>query len=93
MGKVDSFRIDGLRLFFNSHDHLPPHFHAIKSGEWEIRVYFLLCSQEKGLKFDSKFARHPPSSKEQKKILDYVLKNRASLLEEWEAKVCIKENL
>ena len=51
MGKVESFNLDGLDLFFNSHDHLPPHFHVRKPGQGEIRVFFLLCNQENGLNF------------------------------------------
>ncbi|NCR39243.1 MAG: DUF4160 domain-containing protein [Microcystis aeruginosa W13-11] len=54
MGKVESFNLDGLDLFFNSHDHLPPHFHVRKPGQWEIRVFFLLCNQENVLNFQVK---------------------------------------
>jgi hypothetical protein len=27
-----------------SNDHLPPHFHAKRKGQWEVRVYFLESS-------------------------------------------------
>jgi len=43
---VDAFEIDGLDLWFNSSDHLPPHFHARKPGEWEVRVYILVTTAE-----------------------------------------------
>lgn len=93
MGKVQSFKLEGLDLFFNSNDHMPPHFHVRKPGAWEIRVYFLLCSKEKGLIFDIKY---PPnaqiSSKDENRILKLVLENRSHLLMEWEKKVCIKED-
>jgi hypothetical protein len=36
--RLDAFSVAGLELFFNSLDHLPPHFHARRPGEWEIRV-------------------------------------------------------
>lgn len=92
MAKVQSFKIDGLDLFFNSNDHSPEHFHARKSGAWEIRVYFMLSSQENGLIFDCKYPPNPQiSSKEKNKILKLVLENRSKLLDEWEKKVCIKE--
>ena len=40
MGKVDAVVLEGLDLWFNSSDR-PPHLHARRRGEWEIRVYFL----------------------------------------------------
>lgn len=94
MGKVDSIAIDGLELVFRSHDHLPEHFHAKKKGSWEIRVYIKLCNKEKGLVYDAKWPRNIQiSSNDEKKILKLVLQNKASLLEEWEQKVCIREDL
>jgi hypothetical protein len=33
--------LTGLELWFNSRDHLPPHFHAEKVGQWEVRVMFM----------------------------------------------------
>jgi hypothetical protein len=93
LGKVESFNLDGLDLFFNSHDHWPPHFHVRKPGQWEIRVFFLLCNQENGLNFQVKWpANAKISSKEKKQILDHVLANRSKLLSEWEAKVCTQGN-
>jgi hypothetical protein len=93
LGKLQSFKIDGLDLFFNSNDHRPEHFHVRKSGAWEIRVYFLRCSKGKELVCDIKY---PPnaqiSTKEKNKILKLVLENRSKLLIEWEQKVCIKED-
>ena len=58
MGRVDAFAIGGLDLWFNSHDHGPPHFHVRRPGEWEIRVYFLDCTEEV-LVFDQKWGREP----------------------------------
>lgn len=93
MGKVQCFKIDGLYLFFNSHDHRPPHFHARKSGAWEIRVNILLCSKENGLISTAKYPPNPQiSSKDEKQILKFVLENKSKLLIEWEQKVCIKED-
>ena len=36
MGRVDAFAVPGVELWFNSSDHLPPHFHASQVGEWEV---------------------------------------------------------
>jgi len=44
--------------FWHSKDHCPPHFHAKhKQGEWEIRVFFIECTDHL-LSYDYKF---PPS--------------------------------
>jgi hypothetical protein len=93
LSKVETFALDGLDLFFNSNDHLPQHFHVRKPGQWEIRVFFRRCSQQKGLDFVIKWsANSGPSSKEKHKILKLVLENRSALLMEWQKKVCVKEN-
>jgi hypothetical protein len=88
VGKVDAFTIPGLDLWFNSSDHLPPHFHARKPGTWEIRVYFLLCT-EKSMVYDIKWPSHDPgpSRKEQERMLNGILENRVNLLREWQYKV------
>ena len=93
MGKLQSFKIDGLDLFFNSNDHNPAHLHVRKLGAWEIRVYILFCSKEDGLDFTAVYPPNPQiSSKEKNKILKLVLENKSKLLIEWKQKVCIKEN-
>jgi len=40
MAKVKCFEIEGLFCWFWPMDHEPPHFHAKRNGEWEIRVKF-----------------------------------------------------
>jgi hypothetical protein len=59
VGKVDAVVLEGLDLWFNSSDHRPPHLHARRRGEWEIRVYFLLCTDDE-LVFDCKWAKRIP---------------------------------
>lgn len=86
MGKLECFSVDGLDCWFNSHDHLPPHFHARRPGEWEIRVFFLLCT-EKNLQHEIKWGAEP-SKKYRNAILDAVSSHRAELLTEFEEKVC-----
>jgi hypothetical protein len=88
MGKVDCFQVSGLELYFNSSDHLPPHFHALKLDAWEIRVYFL-TSTEKTLDYDVKWSRGGgPSAPMLGEILAHVLAHREDILLEWERKVC-----
>ena len=41
MAKLECFTIGGIELWFYSNDHLPPHFHAKRKGQWEVRVNFL----------------------------------------------------
>ena len=86
LGKVESFAIGGLDLWFNSHDHGPPHFHVRRPGEWEIRVYFL-SGTENALDFDMKWGREP-SRTYIRTFTHHVVTKRAALLEEWEQEVC-----
>ncbi len=86
MGRVDAFSLEGLDLWFNSSDHLPAHIHVGRRSAWEIRVYFLLCTEE-GLEFDLKWGKGPPAPIKAM-ILEAVLEHRAALLMEWERKVC-----
>lgn len=94
MGKVESFSLSGLRLWFNSYDHRPPHFHVKKPSAWEIRV-FILTTQDKNLDFNVKFntGKKLPTSAEQKEIAILVVNYREQLLLEWESKVFIQEKL
>ncbi|MEX2598353.1 MAG: DUF4160 domain-containing protein [Dehalococcoidia bacterium] len=88
MGKVDCLSIHGLDLWFNSSDHLPPHIHVRKRGEWEIRVFFMACTTDRldwSLKWRLKGSG--PSSRERAELLGQVLKRRAELYAEWERKV------
>lgn len=87
MGKVDAVVLEGLDLWFNSSDHLPPHLHARRRGEWEIRIYFLLCTDDE-LIFDCKWVKKAPSARVIDKIRKAVVDHRAELLREWEQKVC-----
>ena len=87
MGKVDAFTIDGVEVWFNSSDHTPPHFHASRSGKWEIRVHFLLCTKA-NLVFDKKWAKTSIARRDREGILAAALNHREALLREWELKVC-----
>jgi len=88
LGKVESITIEGLDLWFNSSDHLPPHLHASKTGHWEIRVFILECNQRL-LSHTVKWSRFgkKPGSQELNEVLKAVLEHRDELLREWERKV------
>jgi hypothetical protein len=47
MAKLECLAIPGIELWFVSQDHLPPHFHAKRKGQWEVRVFFLEGSTSK----------------------------------------------
>jgi hypothetical protein len=84
--KLECFSIDGVSLWFWSNDHEPPHFHAKRSGEWEVRVNFL---QGPGEMFDLIWAKKKTSvSKADKERLhEMVEQHRLEILREWEEKV------
>lgn len=73
-----------MELFFNSSDHLAPHFHAERSGEWEVRVFFL---REEASMVEVKWALKTPSTKALGKLCAAAAQFRAELLMEWELKV------
>jgi hypothetical protein len=87
LGKVDAFEIDGMDLWINSSDHIPPHFHASRPGEWEIRVMFLQCTED-NLVFEKKWAKKLLGRRDRERILAAALNHREALLREWERKVC-----
>ncbi|NUN98523.1 MAG: DUF4160 domain-containing protein [Candidatus Omnitrophica bacterium] len=43
MSRVKAFKIRGVRCWFWSGDHHPPHFHVEhEGGDWSARVFFSL---------------------------------------------------
>jgi hypothetical protein len=82
MAKVACFEIEGLKCWFWSNDHNPPHFHVKRNGEWEIKVNFLEGDDMFKLKWGDW-----PRSKVLKQIWNAVTANRDALLAEWEAQV------
>jgi hypothetical protein len=86
VSKISAFIIPGLDCLLFSNDHYPPHFHIKKAGRWEIRVYFLSCTEQE-LNYKFKFPKKPnrdegPTGRERRDILKAVLKHRAALLKE-----------
>jgi len=89
MAKVEAFEFPGIELLFHTRDeHPPPHFHAIKTGKWNIRVNFMLCHGGH-FDFSVKYAIDGvgPSHREQRKLLELILANRDVLLAQWDAVV------
>ena len=77
MLRVACFAVIGLELWFNSDDHLPPHFHAEKAGEWQVRVHFL---RERTEMIAVVYTRHPrhPTKGELKALLREAEKPRST---------------
>jgi hypothetical protein len=82
MALVEAFSIQGLRLWFWSNDHDPPHFHAKKTGEWEVKVSFLLDEAEM---LEVKWQAKKPSERILSKLRAKAREHREALLEEWTA--------
>jgi hypothetical protein len=88
VGRLTSFALAGLELWFNTDDHMPPHFHAEKPGEWEVRVYFLRDRAMFEAKWTTRARR--PSRGALRARAALAEANRAGLLVEWEQKVSVK---
>lgn len=89
MPTVTALTVDGLELSFRSNDHRPPHFHATRLGEWEIRVYILTTTKQK-LDYSVKWPRKGtagPSGRLERILRRAVVQHRVALLAEFEEKV------
>lgn len=85
MGKVASFRLEGVECWFYSQDHRPPHFHARKRGQWHVRVFFLEpreCMMER-----VPGERAVIGGADRKALGIRAEQHRGELLKEWEEKV------
>ncbi|MEO7033126.1 MAG: DUF4160 domain-containing protein [Gemmatimonadaceae bacterium] len=87
MPRLDAFRIAGIELWFNSADHKPPHFHAEKTGVWEVRVYFL----RDGTEMVELVWGGQPRAGDLKKLRALAEEHRPELLLEWEQKVVVSD--
>jgi hypothetical protein len=83
MPRVACFEIAGLSCWFWSNDHDPPHFHAKKEGEWEIRVKF---NEAEDQMFELVWGDEP-RGRILRQLRKVVKDNRSNLLGEWEANV------
>jgi len=87
--KVACFAVAGIELWFNSNDHLPPHFHAEKAREWQVRVFFLRNSKEM---IEVGYSNRPrrPSKADVKEIVQQTEAHRTELYAQWEVAVNVK---
>lgn len=81
MATVEAFEIAGLKMWFWSNDHDPPHFHAKRSGEWEVKVRFLF---EPADMVEIVWSEKKPPSKTLKSLTALAEEHRAALLAQWE---------
>jgi hypothetical protein len=86
VARVASFELPGLELWFNSNDHLPPHFHAEQPGDWEVRVLFLRDPSEM---IEIRWRNRAPRARILRELCDAAERHREQLLEEWEQKVSV----
>ena len=81
MGQVDAFEIQGLKLWFNSSDHTPPHLHVSRRGKWEVRVMILdapkthLCMTLNGAEVDRRALTEIKSCKQSSTTVKRCFKN------------------
>ena len=81
MVQVSAFRLSGIKCWFYSNDHDPPHFHAERSGTWECRVNFQLAADSM-----LEFLWHDsPMARSDRRLIEKAVKaNRSTLLKQWE---------
>ena len=82
MATVDAFQIDGLKIWFWSNDHEPPHFHAKRNGEWEVKVSFML-DQSEMIEVEC-WSKKTPSKRVLKELASSAEKHRVELLKQWQ---------
>ena len=84
MAVIRAFSIAGMKLWFYSSDHDPPHFHAKRNGEWEMRVKFLENEEEMLELIWRKTSKSSVSARDKKLLQEMVDEHRPALLREWE---------
>lgn len=86
MALVSCFRLSWCRCWFYSRDHLEPHFHAKRAGEWEVRVFFL----EEPPRHEVKLVVGRVPVARLQDLLDLARAHRADLFREWSEKVKVE---
>ena len=84
MVNVRSFQIAGVRCWFWSNDHEPPHFHIeAEDGDWNAKVFFLLDDDQM---IQDVYARKSSGIPTQmrKVLYNEIGLNRIDLLMQWE---------
>ncbi|MBI2302700.1 MAG: DUF4160 domain-containing protein [Armatimonadetes bacterium] len=89
MGRVQAFEVEGLDLQFRPNDHTPPHFHAVKVGQWEVMVDIRATTKRKlvlsGVKAWSR--DHRSDASEQRVLRTLVVDHREELLGQFHVEV------
>ena len=75
MSRVDCIALSGIELVFYSADHRPPHFHAIRRGEFNYRVFFLASTLTM---LEAKHEKRPMSGARRRALVQRVRDNRAA---------------
>jgi Domain of unknown function (DUF4160) len=84
MTEVKCIEMSGLKLWFPSEDHQPPHFHVERTDVWLMRVFFEEFAMAEMFEEDKRRSKRKVRSKEKKLIMKQVIEHRIELLREWE---------
>jgi len=81
MATVSAFSLQSVTIWFYSNDHEPPHFHANRRGEWEVKVHFLRQPSEmiEIVRADKKLP-----ARTLKELSELAEVHRVELLAQWE---------
>ena len=79
MALVTAFQIAGLKIWFWSNDHEPPHLHVKQNGNWEVKVSFL---EDTSAMIEIVFGK--PKSKALRELTQLTEHHRLELLEQWQ---------
>jgi hypothetical protein len=80
MATVTAFTVNGLKIWFWSNDHDPPHFHVKRNGEWEVKIKFMLDQS----RMVENLSRKGPSKSVLKELTKLAEKHREKLLKQWQ---------
>ena len=83
MGELTAFSIEGMKIWFWSKDHNPPHFHVKRDGQWEYRVFFLEVAVPM---FERQWGKLL-SRADRRLLTEKVIQHRDEIFREWEEKV------
>lgn len=80
MAIVAAFQVPGLKLWFWSNDHAPPHFHAKRPGQWEVKVHFLADPNKM---IELCWETRKPTRRDMKALTELAEEHRLALLDQW----------
>jgi len=82
MPNLRALALPGVQLTFFSNDHDPPHFHAVKHGDWHYSVRFLFPDSSM---LEKKSGPRSMPGNLRRQLMALVVAHRADLIREWEA--------